>query len=92
MLDSAYRYGGEEFAILLPETDSATARSVAERVRQEIEKIEITLDGGERVKITASIGFALCPNNGVSVQELVATADSALYAAKRGGRNRVGNL
>lgn len=88
-LDTAYRYGGEEFAILLPETDSATIRLVAERVRQEIERIEITLDGGGKVAVTASIGFAVCPDNGVSVQELVTAADAALYVAKRGGRNCV---
>jgi diguanylate cyclase (GGDEF)-like protein len=88
-LDTAYRYGGEEFAILLAETDSATARLVAERVRQEIEAIEITLEGGGRVAVTASIGFAVCPDNGVSARELVAAADAGLYAAKSGGRNRV---
>jgi diguanylate cyclase (GGDEF)-like protein len=90
-LDSVHRYGGEEFAILLPETDSATARQVAERMRQEIEGTVITLDGGGKVAITASIGFAVCPDNGVSAQELVAAADEALYAAKCGGRNRVGD-
>jgi diguanylate cyclase (GGDEF)-like protein len=88
-VDSAYRCGGEEFAILLPETDSATARLVAERVRQEIAGIQVPLHEGGTVAVTASIGFAVCPDNGVSVQELVAVADGALYEAKRGGRNRV---
>jgi diguanylate cyclase (GGDEF)-like protein len=88
-LDTAFRHGGEEFAILLAETDPATAQLVAERVRQEIEGIEIPLEGGGRVAVTASIGFAVCPDNGVSVQELMAAADAALYVAKSGGRNRV---
>ena len=88
-VDSAYRYGGEEFAILLPETDSADAGLVAERVLRGIAAIEIVLNGSEKLPVTASIGFAVCPDHGVSVQELVTAADAALYAAKRQGRNRV---
>jgi diguanylate cyclase (GGDEF)-like protein len=74
---------------LLPETDSADAGLVAERVRRGIAAIEIVLNGSEKLAVTASIGFAVCPDHGVSVQELVTAADAALYVAKRQGRNRV---
>lgn len=87
--DSAYRYGGEEFAIVLPDADSVTAKAVAERVRQGIGALHIPLDGGSNVAVTVSIGFAICPDNGASAQQLIATADAAMYGAKRGGRDRV---
>lgn len=88
-VDSAYRYGGEEFAILLPEADRAAARVVAERVRRGVEALEVPLNGGGSIRVTASIGIGLCPQDGTSVQELVVAADAALYEAKRTGRNRV---
>jgi diguanylate cyclase (GGDEF)-like protein len=88
-VDSAYRYGGEEFVVLLPEADPATTRLVAERVRQKIEGMEFSVDSGERIAVTASIGLAVYPDDGVSMPQLVAAADAALYVAKRGGRNRV---
>jgi diguanylate cyclase (GGDEF)-like protein len=88
-VDSAYRYGGEEFAILLPETDPAGARVAAERMRQGVENLQISLGPGKSVGVTTSIGIALCPQNGVSAQELLAAADKALYDAKRQGRNCV---
>ena len=88
-VDSAYRRGGDEFAILLPETNSTTARQVAERVRQQIDRLEVSLGSDRKIAVTASIGLAVCPDDGGSVDELVAAADAALYAAKREGRNRV---
>ncbi|HEY5626733.1 MAG TPA: diguanylate cyclase [Nitrospira sp.] len=88
-VDSAYRYGGEEFAVLLPDTDSAPARVVAERIRREVEGLKITVDGGENIGVTVSIGLANCPANGASYQDLVTAADTALYEAKHAGRNRV---
>jgi diguanylate cyclase (GGDEF)-like protein len=86
--DSAYRYGGEEFAVLLPEANLATMREVAERIRQTIERLEIPLDG-KNIGVTVSVGVAIYPGHGISAQELVAAADAALFAAKRAGRNRV---
>jgi diguanylate cyclase (GGDEF)-like protein len=88
-VDSAYRYGGDELAILVPERDLAAARGVAERVRQEVQGLKILLEGGGNVAITVSVGIAICPDDGTSAQKLVAAADAALYGAKRGGRNRV---
>ncbi len=87
--DSAYRYGGEEFAILLPEADSAASWEVAERIRQELAAQKIQLDADRSIAVTASMGIAVCPDNGTSVQDLVAAADTALYRSKSDGRNRV---
>jgi diguanylate cyclase (GGDEF)-like protein len=89
MGDSAYRYGGEEFAVLLPEADDAIAWAVAERIRQELADSKMQLDVDGNVTVTASLGIALFPANGTSVHDLVAAADTALYTSKNQGRNRV---
>lgn len=87
--DSAYRYGGEEFAVLLPEADSAITWGVAERVRQDLAALQIQLDAERSIAVTASLGIAVCPNNGTAIQDLVAAADAALFRSKSEGRNRV---
>jgi diguanylate cyclase (GGDEF)-like protein len=89
VVDSAYRYGGEEFAVLLPQRDFAAAKGVAKRLCQAVESLNILLNGGGKVAITVSVGIAIGPEDGASAQELVAAADAALYDAKRSGRNRV---
>ena len=81
--DKAFRYGGDEFAILLPETNVEYAQGVAERVRK-----QITTEAGSPVPITASLGTASWPTNGTRANELIATADAALYQAKRSGGNQ----
>jgi diguanylate cyclase len=86
--DAVYRYGGEEFLFTLPNTDAETAAHVLDRLRQTLARMPVVLDCGTRVPVTCSIGVAqMVP--GRSVQEAVAAADKALYAAKNGGRNRV---
>ena len=84
--DFAGRNGGEEFAVLLPDTDIAVALEVAERVRAAI--AEITLPGTD-VPVTASIGVAGFPDHASTLERLERLADAALYLAKRQGRNRV---
>jgi diguanylate cyclase (GGDEF)-like protein len=90
-VDLAARWGGEEFALLLPSTDLAGAAQVAERIRGALEgRLVVTADG-ERIRITASFGVAACPGAG-SADELLESADAALYEAKRGGKNRVASV
>lgn len=89
-VDLPARYGGEELAVVLPQTDLAGAEQQAERMRAAIEGMEIQrLDGGGLLPITASFGVASFPGEGGDKTELIAAADAALYRAKRGGRNRV---
>ena len=83
-VDLAFRYGGEEFAVILPETTTEGAYLVAERIR---EKIGQKVFSG-RSFITASLGIATWPTDGVTKEQLLVSADKALYAAKATGRNR----
>lgn len=87
-VDLASRWGGEEFVLLLPGTDSAGAVHVAERIRVALANRLILSAEGEPIDVTASFGVAGYPES-ESAQDLLAAADSALYAAKRGGKNRV---
>jgi diguanylate cyclase (GGDEF)-like protein len=84
--DTAYRYGGEEFAILLRETGLDDAEAVAERLRATVAAVEGTRPG---VRVTASLGAAERVSTMAHHTELVAKADAALYAAKNRGRDRV---
>ncbi len=90
LIDIAFRYGGEEFAVLLPETRLESALQVAERVRERIEKD--TLDMLPFVVghgITVSIGVACYPLDGSTREELFAKVDALLYKAKESGKNMV---
>jgi diguanylate cyclase (GGDEF)-like protein len=89
--DLVARYGGEEFVILLPDTPSSGARVVGERLRARVEAAPIPYGGDKPMKVTISVGSASFePGSSYgSPLELVKAADDALYAAKRGGRNRV---
>lgn len=87
-IDVAGRYGGEEFCVILPDTDREGARFVAERIRQATEKACIKAYDAE-VRITISAGVSTCPLDGVQMEALIDKADWALYRAKKEGRNRV---
>jgi diguanylate cyclase (GGDEF)-like protein len=88
-VDSLGRYGGEEFAAVLPHTGAEEARRTAERVRQRVEAHPFRAGDGQ-VRVTVSVGVATCPAAGVdSPAALVREADRALYQAKEQGRNRV---
>lgn len=86
--DIAARIGGEEFALLLPETDQTGAVQLAQRLRQALEDAVIKTKDGTQIKVTASIGVAtVCKV--AEVEQILTFADQALYKAKNGGRNRV---
>jgi len=89
--DLCARYGGEEFGCILPETDGAAARAVAELLRAAVAALAIPHDGsGTASHVTASIGVVTgWPKLGQSPLSLLGLADEQLYAAKHGGRNRV---
>lgn len=88
-VDLAFRYGGEEFAILLPETDSQGARIIADRIRQEIGRRPIFTRLEESTHVTISIGVSEFPQDADQREDLISAADQALYASKRNGRDRV---
>jgi diguanylate cyclase (GGDEF)-like protein len=76
--------------VALPETDLAGAVELAERIRSRIESERVPgVDGGVPLRVTASLGAASMPASAASAQDLVASADAALYKAKRAGKNRV---
>ncbi len=88
-VDAAIRYGGEEFLILMPDTDIGSARNIAERLRGVIAAHELTdADGRTLPSVTVSIGIAAL-SAGQSHEDLLRTADAALYEAKHDGRNCV---
>ena len=87
--DVVARYGGEEFAVILVDTPKFTAAKVAERVRERINTHDFSEAAPRAGKLSASIGVATFPDDGADAETLVRSADQALYAAKRAGRNRV---
>jgi diguanylate cyclase (GGDEF)-like protein len=88
-IDYAARYGGEEFLLLVHETGSADAARVADRIRKRV-AAETFGDGPQPTgRITVSIGIAIFPTQGDGTEAIIASADGALYEAKRLGRNRV---
>ena len=89
MSDVAARLGGEEFALLLPETDQQGAVQLAQRLRANIERHQYLSPAGAPLNVTASIGVATAVVAAKDVEKLLSSADRALYRAKNNGRNRV---
>jgi diguanylate cyclase (GGDEF)-like protein len=88
--DICSRYGGEEFAMLLPNATGDAATSMADRMRAALAETRYTgLGLGVDINITVSMGVATCPRDATTIPELIELADKALYQAKAGGRNRV---
>ena len=89
-IDLACRYGGEEFVVVMPDTDVAFAYSIAERLRQTVEANPVRISRAPgQINITISIGIAKMEGGDDSADALLHRADQALYRAKRSGRNRV---
>ena len=87
-MDTCARYGGEEIAVLLPQTSMDGARDFAERLRKAIES-RVVIHAGREMTVTASFGVATYPDSAAAHDALFPTADRALYQAKAEGRNRV---
>jgi diguanylate cyclase (GGDEF)-like protein len=93
--DAVARFGGEEFVVICDETDERGASLLAERVRVELENTTFTVAPAEgsheprSIKVTCSVGIGIYPASGTSWDALFKAADTALYASKQGGRNRV---
>ena len=87
--DFACRYGGEEFTVVLHETDEDAARERAESIRIATSEMSVAHRHVQLEHVTVSIGYAVFPRDGRTADELLRRADAALYAAKRSGRNRV---
>ncbi len=86
--DYVFRYGGDEFLIVLTEITEADALRIAERIRKRVEKIKVSSPTGEAISLSLSIGAAMF-NGHPDYERLIQAADEALYGAKRRGRNCV---
>jgi diguanylate cyclase (GGDEF)-like protein len=90
MSDTLVRYGGEEFAVLLPNTSMENARILAERTREAVSNLRTTIPQADRpLSVTISVGVAALPDQGSTGEDLLLAADKALFRAKETGRNRV---
>ena len=88
--DLACRYGGEEFVVVMPDTDAEAAGAIAERLRGLIEHQTFVIRAtGQAISVTASLGIASNEAGAETPEQLMKQADRALYEAKNGGRNRV---
>jgi diguanylate cyclase (GGDEF)-like protein len=82
------RYGGEEIAVLLPNISAAGALRIADAIREALAQSPVEFSG-QTISVTTSGGIAICPLHAHSAEALIAAADTALYQAKRTGRNRI---
>jgi diguanylate cyclase (GGDEF)-like protein len=87
-IDTAARYGGDEFVVLLPETEPSGAYVLAEKIRQGVEELRVDV-AGTAIKPSVSIGVVAYPDDGRTSDELMITADASMYRSKRTGKNRV---
>ena len=88
-IDVVARYGGDEFVVILPQTDPEGAMNIAERIRKRIEKATYLRGMGLSVHLTASLGVSTFPEMGRTRDELIHKADAAMYRVKESGKNGV---
>ena len=87
--DKVFRYGGDEFAVILESSDAKSAHVIAERMRSKIEDTVFEVQKHLKIKITVCIGIASYPENASKKKELIQLADQAMYSAKNSHRNTV---
>jgi diguanylate cyclase (GGDEF)-like protein len=87
-IDTPARYGGDEFVVVLPETDPTGAFVLAEKIRQGVESLDVAIPRAD-VRPSLSIGVVAYPGDGRTADELIIAADAAMYRSKRSGKNRV---
>ena len=87
--DIACRYGGEEFTVILPEADCDMACEIGNRIRNAVQDLQLVVGRQFLGRVTISGGIAVFPQDGDTIQQLLARADEALYDAKKNGRNRI---
>jgi len=87
-IDIAARYGGDEFVVLLPETEPTGAYILAEKIRQDVAELSVSA-GGAEIRTSMSIGAVAYPDDGLTVDNLLISADRAMYISKHRGKNRV---
>lgn len=88
-VDTVARYGGDEFTIILVDTEEEVARQIAERIREAVETTSFEATDGVTLRLTCSVGIAAYPAHGSRPDELLDAADKAMYRAKSNGRNKV---
>ena len=88
-VDVVIRYGGDEYTVILVETPCETAGIVAERIRKKVETHHFLAEGGQQIRLTCSIGYACCPEDTATKEQLLEMADKAMYASKASGKNSI---
>jgi diguanylate cyclase (GGDEF)-like protein len=87
--DLCFRYGGDEFVILMPETSAKSAMGQATALNRALMETQFRMDGGLKLKVSASVGLSSAPDDGAAVHEIIGTADARMYAVKSSGRGQV---
>ena len=87
--DLCFRYGGDEFVILMPETDADAALEVTKALHAALMETQFRLKNGLKLSVSASVGLASSPDDGLAVHEIIGTADARMYAVKQHGRGQV---
>lgn len=88
-VDVVIRYGGDEYTVILVETPCETARVVAERIRSQVENYNFASENEPQIRLTCSIGYACCPEDTASKDQLLEMADKAMYVGKASGKNQI---
>ena len=87
--DSCYRYGGDEFVILMPETGAKDALELIRDLHRELMNTQFQMKSGLKLKVSASVGLASAPDDGDAVHAIIGTADARMYTVKSNGRGQV---